>query len=110
VQQSARPTSLAHFSAPRMPTPSSNRNLQNDFNSPESISPWSYNNLMNKPAPKDVLRVNRIGYRADLGFMAGDELQYNSPSNDQFQIGPNTVIKQMRPEIQQALKDRLVFM
>ena len=45
-----------------------------------------------------------------MGYMAGDELQYNTPSNDQFQIEPNTVIKQMRPEIQQALKDRLVFM
>jgi hypothetical protein len=43
VQQSGRPTSVPHYSAPRMQTPSSNRNLQNDFNSPETISPWSYN-------------------------------------------------------------------
>jgi hypothetical protein len=32
-----------------------------------------------------------------------------TPSNQQFEIGPDTIIKQLRPETQQALKDRLVL-
>jgi hypothetical protein len=110
VQQSGRPTSVPHYSAPRMQTPSSNRNLQNDFNSPESISPWSYNNLMKNTAPEEILRPRRHVYKPAWDHMAGESMSSYTPSNQQFEIEPDTIIKQLRPETQQALKDRLVFM
>jgi hypothetical protein len=76
VQQSSRPTSLPHYSAPRQfGTPNSNRNLQNDFSS-GSISPWSYNIVINKADPKEISRPSRYAYKPDSRVhMAGDELQ-----------------------------------
>ena len=93
-----------------MQTPSSNRNLQNDFNSPESISPWSYTKLQNKPSPNEIPRPSRHPYRPAWGHMAGETMSSYTPSNQQFQVGPDTIITPMDSNFKQSLKDRLLFL
>ena len=75
-------------------TPSSNRNLGHDF-SAESISPWSYNNVIHRMGqPYPEYAPIRPKYLPD-GDMngAGENLQYNQPSMDQ--MGPNATIKRI---------------
>ena len=99
VQASDRSTSLQRLEfmdnlRRDFPTLSSNRNLGHDFTA-ESISPWSYNNVIHKMGqPQPEYAPIRPKYKPDWKmYDAGDKLQYNQPSMDQ--INPNTEIRRI---------------
>jgi hypothetical protein len=97
VQASDRSTSLQRLDVMNnlrrdFATPSSNRNLGHDF-SAESISPWSYNNVIRRIAPEPDWAPTRPKYLPD-GDMngAGEILQFNQPSMQQMPANANIKI------------------
>jgi hypothetical protein len=98
VQQSGRPTSMPHYTAPRqfdhLYTPSGYVNLEATLRSPpprnsSTPSPWSYNNVISRMAPRQIGQTRRSDIKLDRGVMAGDELQINQPSNDHIDSRTN---------------------
>ena len=77
-------------------TPSNNRNLGHDLTA-ESISPWSYNNVIRKIGPEPDYAPTRPKYKPD-GDMngAGENLQYNQPSMQQMPANAKTTIKRIQ--------------
>ena len=101
VQASDRSTSLQRLEVMDnlrrdFPTPSNNRNLGHDLTA-ESISPWSYNNVIRKIGPEPDYAPTRPKYKPD-GDMngAGENLQYNQPSMQQMPANAKTTIKRLQ--------------
>ena len=77
-------------------TPSNNRNLGHDL-SVESISPWSYNNVIRKIGPEPDYAPTRPKYKPDGDMNGADEiLQYNQPSMQQMPANAKTTIKRIQ--------------
>ena len=90
VQASDRSTSLQRLSVMHdlrrdFATPSSNKNLGHDF-SAESISPWSYNNVIRRMAPEPDWAPIRPKFKYDNNMKgAGSDMQDDfEPSMEQM--------------------------